>query len=806
MHIEGYTADGKIEDLTKKQYKDMKVDSKIKDCGYVIEGATVDDKRIEKRNLSIVYAEPKVFEWFFNPLIEGRAPNKKDEIVLDKLTLDLLHLPYQLGQKVTLSYQTEAGKKQRHTFILSGYCEGNKMNFTSKAYCSKKFVESLVEGDSSIGMQIFLQKTENKEEQLKEMAQKYLRQSEVSNVKISLNQSRDAYRWEELDSLDLALFIVLLLLISTAAYLSIHNVFMIAIRKEIQFYGLLKTIGMSGAQLRKMIRRKSNYYAVVGIPIGVCAGAILGNGLIPYVLDRVGQEGSSTWNFHYAIILISILFSYVTVAVSCRKPGHIVSKISPMNALSYNDLSMSHVQKKARRSRRKKKISYFILAKENLGRNKRKTAFVLASMMLSLSLIVVVTSVINSISLEKYAKSMISGDLLVSSNTLFTKNEGSNIEKKVEKNDKYIKEKGIKAKKHKLYYGCLDYHVSKEAYAKYLTLRKAKKYQEFENFESYFDEFENDSSRAATMVLYGFDNYAVSNLKITEGSFDQKKYSTGKYVILINCEGYSKKKPYDYMFNLSHSFYSIGDSVTLDGRKYEVMAYADLPYENSIKGYVMMISVLGIVPPKELLSMKNIYYDLFTDSQGEAEDGKPIQYSCLYEVPKAKDIEKLTKAEEHYTNEEDHSLSFVSKSNTIKDMMKTRDIIIYLGGGFVVFITLIAILNFMNNIVTGILARKKEFARLRSVGMEQRQLLCMLMSESLLYIVISYAMAAVVGSIIARLIVGSLSRQMTWFICNPTLVPLLLSMPVCVLIGIGIPYYSYKKETSQSIITLLREV
>ena len=52
-------------------------------------------------------------------------------------------------------------------------------------------------------------------------------------------------------------------------------------------------------------------------------------------------------------------------------------------------------------------------------------------------------------------------------------------------------------------------------------------------------------------------------------------------------------------------------------------------------------------------------------------------------------------------------------------------------------IALIGVLNFINSVVTGILARKHEFAVLCSIGMTEQQLKRMLLEESLYYVLIS---------------------------------------------------------------------
>ena len=46
-------------------------------------------------------------------------------------------------------------------------------------------------------------------------------------------------------------------LIVLTGYLIIYNIFQISVMKDIRFYGLLKTIGTTGKQIKKIIRRQA---------------------------------------------------------------------------------------------------------------------------------------------------------------------------------------------------------------------------------------------------------------------------------------------------------------------------------------------------------------------------------------------------------------------------------------------------------------------------------------------------------------------------------------------------------------------
>mgnify|MGYP002508837853 CR=1 FL=1 len=68
------------------------------------------------------------------------------------------------------------------------------------------------------------------------------------------------------------------------AYLIIYNVFQISVTNDIRFYGLLKTIGTTGRQIKRMIRQQALLLSLVGIPIGLLLGFVAGNILAPVIM------------------------------------------------------------------------------------------------------------------------------------------------------------------------------------------------------------------------------------------------------------------------------------------------------------------------------------------------------------------------------------------------------------------------------------------------------------------------------------------------------------------------------------------
>src|SRR5699024_6095383 len=83
-----------------------------------------------------------------------------------------------------------------------------------------------------------------------------------------------------------------MILVFAAGYLIIYNIFQISVTADVQFYGRLRTLGMTGRQIRKLIYGQANRLCLLGIPAGLILGWLLGMVLVPVLLGML--EGEST--------------------------------------------------------------------------------------------------------------------------------------------------------------------------------------------------------------------------------------------------------------------------------------------------------------------------------------------------------------------------------------------------------------------------------------------------------------------------------------------------------------------------------
>ena len=90
-----------------------------------------------------------------------------------------------------------------------------------------------------------------------------------------------------LDVQVVAAIAAVLLLILFTGYLIIYNVFQISVTNDIRFYGLLKTIGTTGRQLRRIIATRPWPSPWRGSQWGCCWAGWWGAGLTPAVIGRL---------------------------------------------------------------------------------------------------------------------------------------------------------------------------------------------------------------------------------------------------------------------------------------------------------------------------------------------------------------------------------------------------------------------------------------------------------------------------------------------------------------------------------------
>ena len=230
--------------------------------------------------------------------------------------------------------------------------------------------------------------------------------------------------------------------------------------------------------------------------------------------------------------------------------------------------------------------------------------------------------------------------------------------------------------------------------------------------------------------LYGADDMVLEYVKLLRGQLDLEKFRSGNYIIAG--PGIVLDDP---QASADTAYYDVGDSVEIhweDGTTsvYEVMAIGEMQYAMSTRSS-FLLGVDLILPSSEYLKHVpsegglSLSVDCSDDAAGE-EAGRWLETYC----------------------ENSTSTVYDSRETIAEEFKSMNQMILRVGGALSAILALIAVLNFINAMVTSVFTRQRELAMLESVGMTRAQLLRMLMTEGCGQITLGILLAASAGSLI----------------------------------------------------------
>ena len=125
-------------------------------------------------------------------------------------------------------------------------------------------------------------------------------------------------------------------LILIAGVLMISSSINSSIAQRVQFFGMMRCIGMSRRQIIRFVRLEALNWCKTAVPIGLVLGIIASWGLCAALRFLAGEEFSNIPLFGFSIIGIvsGIVVGVVTVLLAARAPARRAAKVSPAAAVS----------------------------------------------------------------------------------------------------------------------------------------------------------------------------------------------------------------------------------------------------------------------------------------------------------------------------------------------------------------------------------------------------------------------------------------------------------------------------------------
>ncbi|EMY9861042.1 TPA: FtsX-like permease family protein [Clostridioides difficile] len=696
------------------------------------------EKLEDDSNISLAYMNEDALKLNSFEFIKGKLPSKENEIVLDSGALKALgYKNKDLGEKIKISYDDyKSDKKIEKEFIISGILKTSEISEAGKYYyaiISESYMRNtrdMSQEDFNIYVK-FNDKSNLSIEQAKEKLDKIANDIGLDTINTAVNENYINALKPDMETIMGGVFVGLVIVLSSI--LVIYNIFYISIVTKVQEFGKLRAIGATKKQIKNIVFKEGFILAGIAIPIGIILGYVLANIIIKSFMD-IDVESS-----RLPVILSVVVISFISVVLSLLKPMKVASKVSIVDAVRYTGNKISN------KSKRKgyKNINLKRLSHANLERNKKRTYMTLASLILSGTIFITVSTALESFDAEKMAREHFPYDIEV---------RLSGYEMNSDKNPK-----------NNLNILQMNNPLSKDFFNQIKNMEGIKRIESARSvkigMEDYDVEFKYD-------LLQSINENDVKSLNknIIDGKINLERLQTGDEIVITHVD------------TAKEMGVKAGDKIRLtlyDGDK-------KIKKEFKVQAIAMGVPSFGI--GKDFID-RTLKYDSTSSLGIYTEEGK-------YQEIKDS-IKKIAK------NNGFLETDFID--SRIESNKATISFIKIMGYTLTGIIGVIGFMNLVNTMITSIVTRKKELGMLQAIGLTNKQLVKMLNSEAMYYTSGMMIGSILFGGILGYIAVIFLKKTgLSYATYSLPIVPILL-MIVCILIAQFITTYligrSFNKES-----------
>ena len=795
----GYDGQVSFKSITEEQAAKIAAHPDVAEAGYSMVIGIGRGKELAGRQVEIRFADESYAEHSFAKPATGRMPQTADEIALDNIVLDKLGIPHELGQRVTLEWIADFQEEENRVseFTLCGFWEGNESSYASMAWVSREFAEDvtaqLEAADSGAAEEVpdsrlagicMGQVNLYSDREIEKTMDRILEDTGLTELEYGVNLAYDPdmNRMAAQESLPMYLGMIL---VFVAGYLIIYNIFQISVTTDIQFYGKLKTLGMTARQLKRLIYGQAGRLCLLGIPVGMLLGYLLGMVLVPVWI----QMEDARVSVNPLIFIGSAAFAGLTVLISCMRPAKMAGKVSPMEALRYNDVQRGGRSVK----RRSGSAGLPALAWSNLGRNRKRTVTVICSLTLGLTLMSVFYARNAAFDMEKYLEELMLSDFQMDQATSEEYMKGYDPYGDTLDPELIAQVEALEGLE------SIGYEYSHETEIA-LSEQTIANMQAFYTDDVLADWASYDpvgpksiqeavDEKRAGAVVYGLDGIVLDAYTdaahVLAGSYDAEQFATGKYAIAA---GLAMTKEDGQTLPTV----SVGDTVEIEGREYTIMAVLD------------EFTVVTAGAKEGGAENKDRHYLEFIVPMETFRERWPqnTPRKVFFDVEDAH-LDAAQEMLDRYSAETGVSIPLTTRTSKAAQYHRETRSSAVMGNVVSIVIALVGVLNFVNSMVTAIVSRRKEFAMMQSVGMTKSQLCKLLVWEGMDYAWITLLCTYVISSLAVGIGVRILVEGgFTTF--RFTLLPLVICTPLLLLFAVLVPYLCFHDLEKDSLVERLR--
>lgn len=778
---------------TKSQEKETRDLDYVKTVGTQYMIGSVAGKNEADRDLAIAmqYYDNTEWEKHYKEAISninGSYPKKENEIMLSEDALSQLGIEKpKLDMEIPLSYVSKDGE-QKDTFTLSGWFRsytGTGMAFLSESYCQEHGYTLQNSGVLSISL-------DNPKDNFYDIQDDItLNENQTFQGSVSTSSSNGSVY---------AMIILLVFFIIGSGYLLIYNVLYISISRDTRFYGLIKTLGTTEKQIKTLVKRQAVTFACIGIPIGVILAGALSFGIVPIILENAFDSGKSIIDaemfFHPSIFILSIIFSALTVWISCNAPAKAASKISPIEALRYQNFASTKT--KIRSSTNGGKLH--VMAYHNVFRDKKRAFLVFMSLFMGITMILGVNGIIGSMKVENFIDKYMDYNFEYT-DIQFEQPEQPN--KEVSQFDEQFVEQikqidGVKKVDiQKTVWAGIDFdEVALEGFMKirYEDSRYKTEGQSYQEMVADLKEYANAGDYGCYITTLDDKALEEYNAKHPNTSIDIEAFNRGETAIAGMDTEYNAPNTALVGKTLCLTADSSDDKATdflIDGSFY----FED--YENNLSEGIGRRKDIHIVP--EIIYVSEAGMERLTKT--------PIISAIGVDIKDMNQVEQidselqalngtLTKQEWSYKS----PIGMMEEYNQVTYSMNL------MGNGAAVLLIVIGLINFINVMLTGVVARKNEFAVMESIGTSKKQIQKILTLEGGIYALVTTVLIMTLGNAFLLLVADAVPHMADYAKFEYPFALVICLIFAIFIICLSVPAIVYRAVSKETVIERLHDL
>ena len=711
-------------------------------------------------------------------LVSGRMPEKEDEILLPENFIANAKEKYQVGDTITLEtgqrfiekeqlsentpYQEKESLKNttKHTFTIVGIME--RLPFEIEEFSCPGYT-CITNGFHTDNQKLFL--TIHSPSKMQE----FLMRQTISDSYVphsDLLRFYGAFKASGERSVLIGLTTVLVLLIAYGSISLIYNSFSISISERIRQFGIMRSIGASNRQIRRMVLFEAFLLAIIGIVLGIIVGCVgigvtlawVQNNFIVNITNKVGL------GLRLVIsplpILIAVLICLVTTIVAAYIPAYKAIHKSAIEAIRQSD-EIIIKPNEVKTTKLTQKLFGFagVMATKNFKRNKRKYRSTILSLALSVILFISAASLTQYVSRMLLIQSSNDHKMNVMYNVYTDEQEDVAQRFNMIKAIPEIQNIAIMQKIFDEVYIQRNYIASEYWTAENQQYLRRIKDAVGVNVELIFvddDTFQNLCKQNKIDSSSYFDETRPKGLLYNHviQQFIRENKAIARDVSVIDTDA-NNVPMFVREYKEIEGYASLHEPYIKDGKQYYL--FYPIEYIEEMKGYENLdLRKAKLYPVEEididipLVAGAQIEENLFTLSRNTMQLIYPRSMATtVFENTDTNYIQRLSNPEIGIQTDNHtivtQQLEKIKKDNgwsadKIYDFDRERQnnrmfilVINVFSYGFILLIGVISIANVFNTISTNIILRRKEFAMLRSVGMSEKGFQRMLNYECLIY-------------------------------------------------------------------------